>query len=107
MLYELRMYEIMPGRMAEIDARFREHTTMFFARHGVEVVGFWHEMVGSSDRLVYITVFDDMADREQKWGAFISDPDWQQIRQQTEADGPLVRRVINRFLIPTDYSPGP
>ena len=74
MLYELRIYEILPGRMPVIDARFREHTLGFFARHGVEVVGFWHEVVGRSDRLVYLTRFADMADRERKWGSFINDP---------------------------------
>ena len=74
MLYELRIYEILPGKMPVIDARFREHTLGFFERHGVEVVGFWHEVVGRSDRLVYLTRFADMADRERKWGAFISDP---------------------------------
>jgi hypothetical protein len=105
MLYELRVYEILPGRMPAIDARFREHTLGLFKRHDIGVVGFWHEVVGSSDRLVYITRFDDMADRERKWNAFVADPDWQRVRSQTEADGPIVRCVTNRFLAPTEYSP--
>lgn len=107
MLYELRIYEILPGRMPVIDARFREHTLGFFERHGVEVVGFWHEVVGRSDRLVYLTRFADMADRERKWGAFINDSEWLQLRADTEADGQIVARIHNRFLEPTDYSPLP
>ena len=96
-----------PAGMPVIDARFREHTLGFFERHGVEVVGFWHEVVGRSDRLVYLTRFADMADRERKWGSFISDPEWLQLRADTEADGQIVARIHNRFLEPTDYSPLP
>ncbi len=48
-----------------------------------------------------------MADRERKWSAFMADADWQRVRSETEADGPIVSRVINRFLAPTAYSPLP
>ena len=36
--------------------------------------GSGREVVGRSDRLVYITRFDSQADREAKWTAFQSDP---------------------------------
>ena len=74
MLYELRIYEILPGRMDAIMARFSNHTMRIFERLDIEVVGFWQEVVGRSDRLVYITRFDSQADREAKWTAFQSDP---------------------------------
>ena len=106
MLYELRIYEILPGRHAGDRRALREHTLGFFARHGVEVVGFWHEVVGRSDRLVYLTRCGHGRPR-RKWGSFINDPDWQRLRAETEADGQIVARIHNRFLEPTDYSPLP
>ena len=105
MFYELRIYEIIPGRMDAINARFANHTMKIFARMGIEVVGFWQETVGQSDRLIYITRFKDMADRETKWAAFVSDPEWKRVKTETEADGPIVARVISSFMTPTPYSP--
>ena len=88
MLYELRVYEILPGRMDAIMARFSQHTMRIFERLDIEVVGFWQEVVGRSDRLVYITRFASQADREAKWTAFQSDPEWQRVRAETEVQRP-------------------
>ncbi len=104
MIYELRTYYIMPGRMSDIENRFRQHTTGFFERYGIKVVGFWTEIVGRSDTLVYITAFDSLADRDEKWTAFASDPDWLKVREETEKNGPIVARIENRFLQPTSFS---
>jgi hypothetical protein len=45
-----------------------------------------------------------MAEREQKWNAFMSDPEWHEKRAETEKNGTLVQRVENMFLTPTAYS---
>lgn len=105
MLYELRIYDTLPGRLPALHKRFREHTVNFFAKYGIEIVGFWEEAVGQNNRLVYMLAFDDMADRERKWTAFQKDPDWARVRAESEKDGPINNLVTNRFLLPTDYSP--
>jgi hypothetical protein len=46
-----------------------------------------------------------MAEREKRWAAFGADPDWQQARAASEADGPLLKRIRAQFLRPTSYSP--
>jgi len=106
MLYELRTYEVLPGRMPALHKRFAEKTLALFAKHGIEVIGFWtREIGGWSDELVYLLRFADMADRERKWQAFATDPDWQAARAASEADGPIVHRLRAEFLRPTPYSP--
>ncbi|MCH8206482.1 MAG: hypothetical protein IH956_05700 [Chloroflexi bacterium] len=40
-----------------------------------------------------------------KMAAFNSDPEWLRLVAESEADGPLVARVFNSLLKPTDYSP--
>ena len=107
MLYELREYYTEPGLMYKLHARFRNHTLAIWERLGIEVVGFWEELVGNNQRLTYIIRFEDMADREARWGAFISDPEWQRVKAATEADGQFVSWVENRLMRPTDYSPLP
>ena len=105
MLYELRSYYVAPGRMPDILARFRNHTTKIFERLGIVNVGYWIETVGRNDRLIYLISFEDLADREAKWTKFIHDTEWLKVKSETEANGQIVRFVENRFLSPTDFSP--
>jgi hypothetical protein len=36
MIYEMRSYEVVPGRLADLNARFARHTLGFFEKHGVQ-----------------------------------------------------------------------
>ena len=68
-------------------------------------MGFWEDVVGTSNRLTYIVAYDDMGHRERAWTAFTTDPEWLEGRAKTELNGPLVARVINTLMRPTPYSP--
>ena len=105
MVYELRVYKCMPGRKADVLARFRTHTMRLFAKHGVQVVGFWDTLVGEIDELVYITKFPSWEERERRWGAFQADPEWQQAREQSHAQGFIVEHIRTTLLAATDFSP--
>ncbi len=106
MLYELRIYTAVPGKLPNVNDRFRNHTLRIFEKHGIKSVGYWTYVIGpSNNQLVYLLEWKNMAEREQRWGAFGSDPEWLAVRQETEKDGPIVDRVENSFLKPTDYSP--
>ena len=107
MLHELRVYETMPGKLPALNDRFANHTTGFFKNHGIGMLGFWTDEIGDSNKLTYILSFDSMADREQKMTAFQADRAWQEVRAETEQDGPFVARVLNTFLQLTAYSPEP
>lgn len=106
MIYEYRVYEAAPGKLDALQARFRNHTLGIFERHGIKNIGYWTAGVGDySDRLIYIVAFEDEAQRAQAWASFRGDPEWNKVRSESEADGPLVARVFNSILNPTDYSP--
>ncbi len=105
MIYEWRVYEVVPGRMSALHDRFAKHTLKLFEKHGIKVVGFWEAVVGTTNTLYYMLAFNDLAHREKAWNAFTSDPDWIKARQETEKEGPLVQRVVNMILRPTPYSP--
>ena len=105
MIYELRIYEAMPGKMRALNQRFANITMKYFEKHGINPVGFWTEEVGTSNNLVYMLAFDDLAHRERAWSAFRADDERAQIFAETESEGPLVVRITNRILSPTDYSP--
>ena len=46
-----------------------------------------------------------MEAREASWKAFVADDDWKKAKTASEANGPIVKKVISQFLKPTDYSP--
>ena len=108
MIYEYRVYEAMPGKLPELHDRFRHHALRLLERHGIRGIGYWTPEVGDySDRLVYIVAFESLEERQRAWDAFKADPEWQKVKAESEANGPLIARVFNSVLTPTDYSPLP
>jgi hypothetical protein len=106
MIYELRIYTAHTGKMRDLVARFRDHTTALFEKHGLKNVGYWTNSIGGrSDELWYMLAFEDLAQRQQAWASFAADEEWQRARAESEADGPLVHHIENRIMAPTDFSP--
>lgn len=105
--YELRTYTTLPGRLPALLARFREHTTRIFARHGMVNVGYWlplDEKDGAGTKLVYLLEHKSREAAAVSWKAFSADPEWQEVRKKSEADGKIVAKVESVFLAATDYS---
>ena len=107
MIYEYRLYIAAPGRMPDLNARFRNDTMGIFKKHGMRVVGFWTAAVGNAHELHYILEWDDLAHYEKSWASMRADQEWLDIRKRTEANGPLVTDVRNQLWNLTDYSPKP
>jgi hypothetical protein len=40
-VYELRVYHVVPGKIENLVARFRDHTMKLFADHGIKSVAYW------------------------------------------------------------------
>ena len=105
MIYELRVYHCVPGKLPALVKRFEQHTLKIFEKHGFRQVGFWTTVIGESNQdFYYMLEWDSLADREKKWNAFQADKEWQEIRKSTEVDGPLVASFGNTILAPTAYS---
>lgn len=105
MIVELRTYHCAPGRLPALHERFTKITFGFFEKYGIEQVGFWTSLTGDTNQsLTYLLKWDSLADRETKWNAFQSDPEWIAKRTETEAQAIIVQRVENQFLTPTAYS---
>ena len=65
----------------------------------------WTTVIGESNNdLTYLLAWESLAEREKKWAAFASDPDWLSQRAETEKNGPLITHFTNSILAPTSYS---
>ena len=105
MIHEMRVYRCLPGRLPALLKRFETATLALWQRHGIRQAGFWTTLVGeSTNDLTYLIAWDSMAEREQKWNAFQSDPEWIAKRTESERDGPILQNVSNQFLAPTVFS---
>ncbi len=104
-VFELRVYTTHPDKMPDLLARFKNHTTKIFKRHGMENVGYWLpvEQKGG-DKLYYILKHKSRAAAESSWKAFGADPEWVKVRAASEANGPIVAGVESTFLTSTEFS---
>lgn len=95
MLYELRDYEVFPGRAQAIVDRFANITLNYFKKHGIKPVVFLEPVIGVSNHLVYLVEWESLEQRERCWTAFQSDPGWIEDRTETEKNGPILTRFSN------------
>ncbi|MEI6343134.1 MAG: NIPSNAP family protein [Verrucomicrobiota bacterium] len=111
-VFELRSYTTPPGRLANLDARFRDHTIRLFAKHGMRNWLYLHRMADQPHADVMLEYFLVHASREAAKASFDSfgkDPAWKAAREASEkaAGGSLTAPggVKSVFLAATDYSP--
>jgi hypothetical protein len=105
MIYELRIYDCLPGRMPALLKRFNDHTLGLWDKHGIRQAGFFTTAVGeSNNQLTYFLAWESMAERETKWAAFVSDPAWHKVRDDSERDGLILANISNQLLTPTAFS---
>ena len=105
MIHELRVYHCVPGRLPALLNRFDTITLKIWERHGIRQAGFWTVGIGESNQdLFYLLEWESLAEREEKWGAFQADPEWNEKRAETEKDGAIVASLENQILIPTAFS---
>ena len=105
MIHELRVYRCLPGKLPNLLARFENTTLALWERHGIRPVGFWTTLIGPSNQeLTYLLAWESLAEREEKWTAFQSDPEWISKRADTEKHGQIVANIESSLLQPTAFS---
>ena len=105
MIHELRIYHCVSGRLPALLNRFETVTLALWEKHGIRQAGFWTVAIGDSNQdLYYLLEWNSLAEREEKWNAFMSDPEWLAKRAETEKDGPIVASLSNTILQPTSFS---
>lgn len=106
-VYELRTYTATPGNLQAVIARFRNHTTKLFEKHGMVNVGYWvpaDEKDGSADKLVYLLEHKSREAAAASWKAFGADPEWQAARKASEVNGKIVAKAESVFLNAADFT---
>jgi hypothetical protein len=105
MIYELRVYRCLPGRLPALMKRFETVTVKIWEKHGIKQAGFFTTLIGESNQeLTYMLAWESLADREKKWTAFMADSEWINARAKSEEDGQIVANITSQLLMPTAFS---
>ncbi|HEY2930964.1 MAG TPA: NIPSNAP family protein [Acidobacteriota bacterium] len=106
-VFELRTYTANEGKLEALQARFRNHTTRLFEKHGMSNIGYWvpKDAPLSQNTLIYLLSYPNREAAQKSWNAFRNDPDWKKVQTESEVNGKLVSKVDSVYLDPTDYSP--
>jgi len=104
-VYELRTYHANPGKLADLNTRFRDHTIEIFNRHHMKSVGYWIPQDNKDNVLIYMLEHPSKEEGLKNWSAFSSDPEWQKVAKASDMNGKLVDHVDRVWMDPADYSP--
>jgi len=91
-IYELRIYDIIPDRREALYDRFKKGALRLLGKHGFRIVDMW-EPTDAREKLFYLLAWKDANEREAVWRAFRMDPVWQKLKTGTEAEGPMVTKM--------------
>ena len=107
-VFEMRTYTAAEGKLAALDARFRDHTLALFAKHGITNLGYFHPLdadKGAGKTLIYFLAFKSREAAAASWQAFRDDPAWTKARLESEKNGKLTAKAPESvYLLPTDFS---
>lgn len=106
-VFEIRTYYTLPGRLDALNQRFRNHTLKIFEKHGMTNVGYWvpQDSPARDNTLIYVISHASREQAKANWAAFVADPEWKKVAEESQKDGKIIDRIESVFVDATDYSP--
>lgn len=102
MIYEERIYTILPGKIQEYLKNYEELGLPAQQEVLGTLVGFWHTEIGELNKVIHIWGYDSLDDRLARRAALAEHPDWP---AYLEVALPLIVEQENCVLIPASFSP--
>src|SRR2546423_7832461 len=105
-VYELRLYHVNEGKMDALKARFGNYTDSIFKRYNMKSIGYWlpEDALNSQNLFIYILEHPSRQEAEKNWATFQADPEWQKVKAESEANGPLVDHIDHYYMDSTSFS---
>ena len=105
-VFELRVYHAVPGKLPELESRFRDTTSKLLAKHDLKVVGYWvpEDAHAWDNTIVDITAYASREEANKNWDAMMADPEFQAVIKSEQANK-LVDKIDSTYMRPTDFSP--
>ena len=101
MVYELRVYTLQPGKVAEFQALIEKEALPIISKYS-KLVGWWSSEVGPLNEVVHLWAYEDLNHRARARQAQAEDPQLQAFRPKAQA---MVVSQYNKLLTPASFSP--
>lgn len=102
MIFDVRTYDIAPGKLGQYVEIFGTYAKPVSDRHGVEMVAFLTSKIGRLNQVVHIYKYDDLAQFEARRAARDADPDWAVYRQKNAG---MIVRQEDKIMDGAPFSP--
>ena len=105
-VFELRIYHAVPGKVPELETRFRDTASKLLAKHDLQVVGYWvpEETPAWDNTFIFIVAHSSREEAKKNWDAMRADPEFQEVIKSEQANK-TVEKIDVMFMRPTDFSP--
>src|SRR5271156_2090524 len=105
-LFELRVYHTLPGKVPELETRFRDTTSKLLTKHDLNVVGYWvpEGSPAWDNTFIFMLAPPSREEAKKNWAAFLADPGFQEVLKTEQADK-TVEKIDVTYMRPTDFSP--
>lgn len=101
MIYEMRTYEVPPGKAAEFLRFYETHGLPLISRYA-RLAGCWTKESGTLNSVVFLWAYDDLGHRGVQRGKLAQDKEWQAFIPTLL---PWLVRQESVFLSPAGFSP--
>ena len=101
MIYELRTYQVQPGKVPEFLNVYREKGLPIITRYA-KLVGCWSKESGVLNSVVFLWDYDDFGSRSQQRAKLGADPQWQAF---VPSIFPYLVHQESVFMLPASFSP--
>jgi hypothetical protein len=101
MIYEMRTYQVHPGKAAEVLKLYQTDGLPIISRYAT-LIGCWVKESGILNSAVFIWAYDDFAHRTSQRARLTQDPDWAAFLPKLL---PYLVQQESVFMTPAAFSP--
>ena len=103
-IYELRTYDVVVGKMAEVISLYNTEGWLAIQRHPERLVGYFTGDVGAINQIIHLWKFEDDADRRAFWAGVFADEAFMSFARKLR---PLLLSQNNKLMLASPWGPHP
>jgi hypothetical protein len=103
-IYELRTYDVVVGKMAEVVSLYNTEGWPAIQRHPERLVGYFTGDVGAINQVIHLWKFEDDADRRAFWAGVFADEAFMDFARKLR---PLLLSQNNKLMLASPWGPHP
>lgn len=104
MLFELRTYSVIVGKMDDVIELYRSEGWAALEKYQKNLAGYFTGDAGALNQLIHLWKFDDDADRRHHWAAIYADDDFMAFAAKLR---PMLMSQENKLMQAAPWGPHP